>query len=79
LLLLLLLLRRLQQTAGSRTRLAGPVELSVVGVALPVVEVLEELPEVAVVRRLEEVQPSDVAEVSGELLWAVLAQHLYGG
>ena len=78
LLLLLLLLRGLQQTAWSRARLSGPVELAVVGVALPVVEVLEELPEVAVIRRLEKVQPSDVAEVSGELLGAVFAEHLDG-
>ena len=79
LLLLLLLLWRLQQTAWSRTRLSGPVKLSVVGVALPVIEVLEELPEVAVIRGLKKVQPTDVAQVGGELLGAVLAEDLDGG
>ena len=42
--------------AGCGHVAAGPVEVSVVGVvALPLAEVVEQLPQVVVVRRLEEV------------------------
>lgn len=60
-------------------RLARPVELAVVHVALAVEEILEEAPQVVVVGRLEEVQPAHVPQVVGELLGVALAQHLDRG
>ena len=43
----------------------GPVELFVIDVALPLEQVLEQLPQVVVVGHLEEVEPADVAQVGG--------------
>lgn len=56
--------------------LAGPVELAIVDVTAALEEVSEHTPQLVVVRRLEEVQPADVAEVRRQLLGVALAQHL---
>ena len=69
----------LNRTHGCRHVPARPVELAVVDVALPVAEVLEQLAQVVVVRRLEEVESSDVAEVGGHFLRLAFAQDLDGG
>lgn len=57
-------------------RLARPVKLAVVHIALPVEQVLEQPPQVVIVWRLEKVQATHVPQVVGKLLGVALAQHL---
>lgn len=53
--------QRLSRSFDTHHCLAGPVELAVVDEATSLVQIVEELSQVLVVRRLEEVQPAYVA------------------
>lgn len=57
-------------------RLASPIELAVVHESAFLVEALEQVPQVLVVRRLEEVQSADVSQVRRHLFRVAVAQHL---
>lgn len=57
-------------------RLAGPIEVHVCGESVSVIEVLEELAQILVVRCLEEIQTPDVAQIRRHLLRMSAAQHL---
>ena len=79
-------------TYRSTHRPPSPVELSVVNVALPLEQIYkqtvtreirtepnitsEQLPQIVVVRGLEEVESSHVSEIGGKFFWVTLAQDL---
>lgn len=65
-------------SAGTHHAFAGPVEFAVVGEASSFVQVLKELPQVLVVGSLEEVEPPDVAKVSGHFFGVAVAEDFYG-
>ena len=55
---------------------ARPVEITIMCEAFPVVEILEELPQVLVVGRVEEIEPANVAQVRGHLFGMTLTELL---
>ena len=57
---------------------AGPVEFAIVSEASSIVQVLKELPQVLVVGSFEEVQPPDIAKISGHLFGVAIAENFYG-
>lgn len=68
-----------QRIKAAYHRLARPVELPVVHVALAIEQVLEQPSQIVIVGRLEKVQAAHVAEVVGKLLRVALAQDLDRG
>lgn len=52
---------------STHERLADPVVLIVKDVAVPVEQIGKKLPQIIVIRLLEEVQPPHIAQVSGHL------------
>ena len=65
---------RLEENVRDPPRLSGPVELSVVGVTFPVVQIFEKFSKVVVVRRLEEIlrnidKQFKVSDDSQERMW----------
>lgn len=55
---------------------ADPVIFIVKDVAVPVEEIGEELPQVVIIRLLEEVQPPHVAQVGGHLFYSEEKEHI---
>lgn len=58
---------RVDSVSGTHKRFADPVILIVKDVAVPIKQISEELPQVVIIRLLEEVQPPHVAQVGGHL------------
>lgn len=65
-----------KQPIGPYHRFSCPIELAVVHVALALEQVLEDTPQVVIIRSLEEVQSPHVPQVVSKLLRVSIAQYL---